>query len=119
MIRTIVESPYRATDVFSVEQHMRYLEFCLADSILNHQEAPTASHEWLCRVLDDDNPRERALGIAAGYRIGEVFDRIAFYVDLGWSHGMREAQKYYTSLGKEIVERTINFDFVRAIQEMD
>lgn len=117
MIKTVVESPYRATDAHSVEAHTLYLQFCMADC-LRRSEAPMASHEWYPRLLDDDNPKERALGIQAGYEWGECADLIAFYVDLGFSPGMREAQKFYSKTGKPMDTRTINPELLKAILDM-
>lgn len=70
--------------------HARYLAACLRDCVLRG-ESPYASHRMLTMegVLRDDVPEERALGIKAGLFWREVAHVSAFYVDLGWSGGMR------------------------------
>ena len=61
------------------------------DSIVNRQEAPYASHGLYTQpgVLDDTDPRERLLGITAGFMYREIVEETAVYVDLGLSPGMQ------------------------------
>jgi hypothetical protein len=82
----IVESPYAG----DVARNMRYLRACLADC-LQRGEAPFASHGLYTQpgILDDTKSEERALGIAAGFAWRHVAALTVFYVDLGWSNGMR------------------------------
>ena len=54
-------------------------------------ESPYASHQMLTIALNDEDPVERDLGIRAGYAWWRVAHLVAFYVDLGWSDGMRKA----------------------------
>jgi hypothetical protein len=50
----------------------------------------------LTDALDDDSPAERALGIEAGRAWRNASGVLpVFYVDLGWSNGMWEAQAVY------------------------
>jgi hypothetical protein len=84
--RVIIESPYAG----DVERNLRYLRACLRDSLLRG-EAPLASHGLYTQpgVLDDLDPEERALGIAAGFDWRDVADATVVYTDLGLSRGMR------------------------------
>lgn len=70
--------------------HARYLAACLHDSLMRG-EAPFASHGLytLPGVLRDDVPAEREHGIKAGFTWRGVAHATVFYVDLGWSGGMR------------------------------
>lgn len=84
----IIESPYAG----DVERNVAYARACMADS-LSRGEAPIASHLLYTQpgILDDSKPDERALGIAAGLAWKRVADDHVFYLDLGWSRGMRDA----------------------------
>lgn len=82
--------------------HKRYLAACLRDSILRG-ETPYASHRLLTMrgVLRDDVPDERALGIRAGFVWREVSEGTTFYVDLGWSNGMRQGETHAKELRRD------------------
>lgn len=83
----VVESPYAG----DVERNTRYLRACLADC-LARGEAPFASHAIYTQpgVLDDGDPEQRKLGIAAGFAWRCVAEATAVYTDLGVSRGMRD-----------------------------
>ena len=100
----VVESPYAG----DVERNLRYLRDALADCFARG-EAPFASHGLYTQpgVLRDDVPEERAKGIAAGFAIGALFRRRVFYVDLGWSSGMRAGHDEAIRLGQAIEHRTL------------
>ncbi len=117
MRKVIIESPFAASDVYPSETHLRYLQACVEDCF-HRGEAPFASHWFYPQVLDDDNPRERALGIAAGLTWAEHADTVAVYRDFGISRGMQEAIKYYESLGKPWEYRALDSQTVSMIREM-
>lgn len=98
MKRVIIESPFAGDTEQQRALNLRYLRACIADS-LARGEAPFASHAIYTQpgVLDDAQPEQRKLGIAAGYAWGTQADVVAFYVDLGVSKGMREAIDHYLS----------------------
>lgn len=87
MKRVIIESPYAG----DVSDNLIYARRALYDSLMRG-EAPLASHLLYTQVLMDSRAGERILGVEAGYSWMEKADLIAFYVDLGWSNGMRLAQ---------------------------
>lgn len=93
MKRVIIESPYAPANGRTVEDHLRYLRACMADSI-HFGEAPYASHALYTQpgVLRDDVPGERKLGIDSGFAWRACADLTVFYVDLGWSSGMKAGQ---------------------------
>ena len=94
MKRVIVESPFKG----DVARNKRYLERCLRDCLMRG-ESPYASHKMLTDCLDDDDPTERNLGIMAGFAWKRgTGEPTAFYVDLGWSDGMR--------MGRELCNET-------------
>lgn len=92
MRRVLIESPYAGTFEHDGEENVAYARRCVRDS-LARSEAPIASHLLYTHegVLDDDVPDERAQGIAAGLAWLEAAEAIVFYVDRGWSPGMRAA----------------------------
>ena len=95
----IVESPF-ATNTITLangvehtverDDNVAYARACLHDCLVNHGEAPFASHLLYTQegVLDDDVPGERDLGIRAGLEVGRLAARRLFYVDRGFSAGM-------------------------------
>lgn len=82
----IVESPYAG----QVARNREYLNLCLRWCTLNGM-SPYASHKMLTDSLDDNNARERKLGIKAGILWYSVADTVLFFTDFGWSKGMRAA----------------------------
>ena len=78
----------------------------MRDSI-NRGEAPIASHLLYTQegILKDEIPIERELGINAGLAWKEVADIHVFYVDYGYSPGMKYALQYATDNNIKIEER--------------
>jgi len=104
MIRVVIESPYAG----DTEKHIQYARKCIKDS-LRRGESPIASHLLYTQkdILDDLIPYERELGINAGLAWVEVAERHVFYVDYGWSSGMKRALKLAQKGKIEIVHRRI------------
>jgi hypothetical protein len=88
----ILESPYAPSDTHSTQEHIEYARACVKDS-LARGEAPIASHLLYTQpgILNDLDPVQRALGISAGLAWRYVADHHVFYIDLGWSTGMKAA----------------------------
>jgi hypothetical protein len=116
--RIVIESPVRATDVYSQEQLYRYYQECARDAILNHDENPTGSHPLAQGILNDHNPFERALGIACGFDWGQFAEYVVVYNDLFISEGMAEAIKHWESLGKPVIRRSLGYGVIKMIQDM-
>ena len=102
MRRVVVESPYAG----DLELNGRYLDACLADCF-RRGESPYASHVLGPRALKDADPAERKQGIEAGFAWADVADAIVFYVDLGWSTGMKAALEKHQADGRTIEQRRI------------
>lgn len=81
------------------ERNRRYLAACLRDCI-RRGETPYASHGLLTLpgVLNDADPVQREQGIAAGFAMREAMNLSAFYIDCGWSTGMRSGEAHATAL---------------------
>jgi len=100
----ILESPFAG----EVERNVEYARMCVRDS-LSRGEAPIASHLLYTQdgILDDDIPEERIWGIDAGLAWKEVAEKHIFYVDYGYSNGMKYAKQYATDNNITIEERKI------------
>lgn len=85
----VIESPFAASETYTVEQHIEYARQCMRDSLMRG-ESPYASHLLYTQpnVLDDLKPDERKLGIEAGFMWRNAAELTVFYVDLGYSSGM-------------------------------
>lgn len=86
MTPVILESPYAG----DVERNVCYARACMADC-LRRGEAPFASHLLYTQpgVLRDEDPRERQLGIAAGFAWRGRAKKTVVYTDLEVSPGMQ------------------------------
>ncbi len=111
-----IESPVRATEAYTREQHYRYFQECVKDS-LNRGEFPYGSH-WIACILDDDSPLDRAKGLACGLSWSAKCDYAAMYCDLGQSPGMLDALKFYNQIGRRVERRTLGYGVIKMIQEM-
>jgi len=83
----VVESPFAG----DVPRNLRYLRAALRDCIVNHGEAPYASHAIYTQpgVLDDGVPQDRTLGMESGFAYKAVAACTVVYTDLGISPGMQ------------------------------
>ena len=104
----VIESPYAG----DVERNLRYGRACMADC-LARGEAPYASHLLYTQpgVLDDNVPGERKLGIAAGFAWREKAEWVVFYLDLGWSNGMKDAENLARAEGSKVEYRFLGGDW--------
>lgn len=98
----ILESPYAG----DVEKHVEYARECLRDSLMRG-EAPTASHLIYPQVLNDDEPTERELGIAAGLAWASAAAATVVYTDFGISPGMWTGIENALHAGRAVEYRSI------------
>ena len=99
--RTVVESPFAGSDDIVIGENVAFARLCVRNSLMRG-EAPIASHLLYTQsnILDDKDPDERSMGIAAGLAWLDVADRHVFYTDRGWSRGMLGAlHLHITGLG--------------------
>lgn len=110
-----LESPYAG----DIELNVLYARFCMHDSLVNHDEAPFASHLLYTQphVLRDEIQEERMHGIDAGREFASMTAKSVFYTDLGWSRGMTYALEHANAIGHEVVERTLPQDLWGAFLE--
>jgi len=83
----ILESPFSG----NVVENVRYARACIRDS-LSRGESPIASHLLYTQpnILDDNDPQQRNLGIAAGLAWLRAAEATVVYTDRGISRGMQQ-----------------------------
>jgi len=91
MKRVTIESPYKG----NIELNTLYARAALLDS-LQRGEAPLAAHLLYPQVLDEASPAGRKQGINCGLAWLLQAELVCFYVDLGMSEGMFQAQEVCT-----------------------
>jgi hypothetical protein len=104
MILVVIESPYAG----NVEVNMRYLRSAMRDCI-ERGESPYASHGLLTQpgVLNDDDPREREIGIVAGFAWRSVAEKTVVYIDRGITRGMQYGIDHANAAGRPIEFRSM------------
>jgi NTP pyrophosphatase (non-canonical NTP hydrolase) len=104
----ILESPFAATNEYTVEENIEYARKCVRHS-LSLGEAPIASHLLYTQdgILDDDIPEERQWGIDAGLAWKEVAQGSVVYIDRGISKGMEYGIKAAEAAGLTVEFRKI------------
>lgn len=100
----ILESPYAG----DIAANVAYARACLRDCLMRG-EAPIASHLLYTQagVLRDEDPAERALGIAAGLAWLRGAEASVVYVDRGISDGMRQGIEAAQSMGRPVEFRSL------------
>jgi len=94
----LLESPY-AGDVPRNEAYARRAMTYL----LGSGYAPFAGHLLYTQVLDDTVPEQRNRGIDAHLAWMDRVDEVWFFLDHGWSRGMRQALAVAHSKSKRVV----------------
>lgn len=111
----MVESPYSG----DIDRNVRYLQLCMAECGVLHNELPYASHAIMtqhsrCKnhYVSDYNKKWNVLtrdyAIKVSQRMRHRCDRTVFYIDRGWSTGMKAAKLYCQTHGLPFEERQLN-----------
>ncbi|MEK7653487.1 MAG: hypothetical protein AAB358_03340 [Patescibacteria group bacterium] len=100
----IIESPFAGDQ----RRNICYARACLRDSLFRG-EFPFASHLLYTQegALDDNNPKERKLGIEAGLAWAKHADLIAVYTNLGISKGMKIGIAAAKAAGRTVEFRSL------------
>jgi hypothetical protein len=106
MKKVILESPYRGKTDTETTNNETYAKLCMINC-LSRRESPMASHLLYTQVLNDDKPKQRELGMKAGFAWYSSADYVVVYEDLGISDGMAKGIAYAESLGLEIKYRKL------------
>ena len=103
----VVESPYAG----DVEKNINYARACMRDCFLRG-EFPFASHLLYTQpgVLDDENSKERKLGIEAGLEWVKVAEATVVYTDLGITEGMKQGIKRAEEDGRVVEYRELGWN---------
>ena len=103
-----IESPLAAPTPEERARNIRYAAAAVRDS-LERGELPIAPHLLYARpgILDDENPAERARGLALCSAWRSAADLVAVYIDLGISAGMAEALEEIGARGHHYERRGI------------
>jgi len=98
-----VESPCGSSDKDIFESNRLYLKRCMR-YVFDKRCKPIASHALYAfsGMLDDSNPKDRALGIKAGLELNSLADEAWFFTDYGMSPGMKKALDHWISVGKDV-----------------
>ena len=102
-----IESPYAASDGYTIEDNIEYAKLCMKDS-LERGEFPFVSHLLYPLVLDDLAPAQRRLGMQAGESWAGYADLRAVYFDQGQSRGMDWGIARAEKQGQRIEYRSLN-----------
>ena len=102
--RVFVCSPYRADGIFSVEYHKGIAQG-LCCFILFQGNIPIAPHLFYTSMLDDDNPRDREMGLRCSRSLLETCDEIVVY-PRRTSEGMKREIAWAEELGIKRVTAT-------------
>jgi hypothetical protein len=100
----ILESPFAGAEQANID----YARLCVRDSLMRG-EAPIASHLLYTQptILDDKDPKERRIGIAAGLAWVEVAHATVVYTDNGKSTGMKQGIARAQNEGRPVEYRSI------------
>lgn len=105
-LRVFICSPYSGKDYYEMKANtLDAILYC--KYAFSRNASPFCSHLLYPRILNDNNPDERLLGLSTGIKYLEVCDEIWCFVKDGYiSEGMRleidAAKKQGMRIGKEI-----------------
>ena len=112
MRRVVIESPF-AGDFKA--RNLKYALACMRDCLMRG-EAPFASHVLYTQSLDDDNERERELGMNAGFVWGRAAAACLVYMDFGISAGMGRGIEFAKNSGIPIEYRVLPTEMLSAVK---
>ncbi len=102
MRRVYICSPYRAADDAERERNLDYARE-LTRQALEAGLAPITAHLYMTQCLDEDEPWEREVGLAAGEALLKGCDFVLAGIRHGISEGMRTEIKVAEMAGIEVV----------------
>lgn len=122
-----IESPYHNADPLILKRNINYAILAMKDSSKHHNEIPYPSHLLLTQTVMNNNHvyvddtiidpfgigRELALNLTNELR--KRVDKIVFYVNFGYSNGMKIAQQIATTHGIPIEERYLSDELMLLI----
>lgn len=95
-------SPYRAKDGATLDNHIEYAQE-ITRKALAAGLAPITPHLYITQVTNDELPKERAQGMAAGIALLKKCDVILIGVRYGISEGMAAEINEAKTAGLQII----------------
>ena len=102
MKRVYICSPYRAKDSAELDRNIDYAQ-ALTRSAIMAGLVPITPHLYMTQCLNEDNPEERAAGLAAGLELLKGCDFVIAGIKYGISEGMSREIQTADKLGIEVV----------------
>ncbi|MCM1220866.1 MAG: hypothetical protein NC548_40910 [Lachnospiraceae bacterium] len=114
-MRTVyICSPYKAKESAELDRHIEYAQQ-LTRQAIEAGLAPITPHLYMTQCLNEDKPKERAAGMAAGLALLKICDFVIAGVRYGISEGMSREIQTADRLGIEVV----NADKLRYFMEYE
>lgn len=109
--RVNLETPFAG----DVERNLRYARAAMRDAIINHHEAPIASHLLYTQegILNDNDREERRIGMSVGFLWNQQAEATVVYTDLGISQGMNEGIAEAHAAGRQVEFRRLGGEWVQ------
>lgn len=102
MKRVYICSPFRAKDSAELDRNIDYAQE-LTRKALEAGLAPITPHLYITQCLNEDNPEERAVGLAAGLELLKGCDFVLAGIRYGVSEGMSREIQTAGKLGIAVV----------------
>lgn len=115
----VIESPYAGKTLEEIAKNILFARACLRDSLLRG-EVPFASHLLYTQpgILNDDDVKEKVLGINAGLYLVKNANLTAVYDNLGISEGMEYGIKEAKKMNRKITYRTLDNNWEEVQKEI-
>lgn len=92
-----VSSPYAPTNGMTVEENVSFARKCVK-GLIDDGYCPIAPHLIYPFVLDDNDQDQREKGMKLAKELLHKCDFVCFFVDNGFSSGMKEEKDYAEKL---------------------
>lgn len=102
MKKAYICSPYRARNRKELNRNIEYAK-SLTNKAVKAGLAPITPHLYLPLCLNDDNPKEREMGLSAGIELLKTCDYVIVGIHYGISEGMSREIIAADAAGIEVV----------------
>lgn len=104
--KVIIETPYAG----NIELNVEFTKACVRDSLINHNENPQCLHLIYPKIINDDEIGERNLGIDRSFAIHQKANRKVYYLDRGFTDGMKDGFLHSIASGIPVEFRCLSKD---------
>jgi hypothetical protein len=105
MNKILLLSPVSGKDLADIGVNLAYAQRALANSILQHDEVPIATHLMYGFVLQESDDFDRCKRLELEHALVETVDYVVIYTDKGISPEMVQTANYASSMGLQIIRR--------------